>query len=144
MTYLTVKPRPRSIDSFDRFFNQMVKNSFALPVAPQAAPLAVDVQANDNGYVLTANVPGFTAEDISIEILENVISLSAKVESSEDSESDGYVLRERRHSSFRRKLRLPKEIDSEAVEASIENGVLTLSLPVVEDAKPKSISVSVK
>ncbi len=143
MTYLTVKPTTRSIDTFDRFFNQMVKNTLAATANSRpTTQLAVDVQANEDGYVLTASVPGFTAEDISIEILENVVSLSASSDVEDDAE--GYVLRERSNGSFSRKLRLAKEIDSENVEASIEHGVLTLSLPVVEDAKPKTIAVKVK
>jgi HSP20 family protein len=84
-------------------------------------------------------VPGLKAEDLNIQVLENVVSIEGEYQPV-DAE---YLLNEIPSGSFRRTLRLPTEIQSEKVEAKIADGVLTLNLPKAESSKPKKINISV-
>lgn len=106
---------------------------------PVHRSLGVNVREEDEAYILTALVPGLKAEDLNIQVLENMVSIEGEYKE-EDSE---YLLNELPSGSFRRSLRMPSEIDSEKVEAKIADGILTLTLPKAESAKPKKIKVTV-
>ncbi len=84
-------------------------------------------------------MPGLKAEDLNIQVLENVVSIEGEYHTSETE----YLLNELPSGSFRRALRLPTEIQAEMVEAKIADGVLTLNLPKAESARPKKINISV-
>ena len=106
---------------------------------PQYRALGVNVSEQDDAYVLSALVPGLKAEDLNIQVLENVVSIEGEYHASETE----YLLNELPSGSFRRALRLPTEIQAEMVEAKIADGVLTLNLPKAESARPKKINISV-
>ena len=109
------------------------------PQQPQQRTLGVDISEQDDAYVLSALVPGLKAEDLNIQVLENVVSIEGEYHAA-DTE---YLLNELPNGSFRRSLRLPMEIQAEKVEAKIADGVLTLNLPKAESARPKKINISV-
>lgn len=109
------------------------------PQQPQQHALGVNVSEQDDAYVLSALVPGLKAEDLNIQVLENVVSIEGEYHAA-DTE---YLLNEFPSGSFRRALRLPAEIQAEKVEAKIADGVLTLNLPKAESARPKKINISV-
>ncbi len=105
---------------------------------PELRALGVNVREQDDAYVLSALVPGLKAEDLNIQVMENVVSIEGDYQ-----EADGeYLLNELPSGSFRRTLRLPTEIEADKVEAKIADGVLTLNLPKVESARPKKINIS--
>jgi HSP20 family protein len=106
---------------------------------PQQRALGVNVSEQDDAYVLSALVPGLKAEDLNIQVLENVVSIEGEYQSAETE----YLLNELPSGSFRRTLRMPTEIQAEKVEAKITDGILTLNLPKAESARPKRISISV-
>ena len=89
--------------------------------------------------MLSALVPGLKADDLNIQVLENVVSIEGEYQAAEND----YLLNELPSGSFRRALRLPTEIQADKVEAKIADGVLTLNLPKAESARPKRINVSV-
>jgi HSP20 family protein len=101
--------------------------------------LGVNVREEDDAYILSALVPGLKAEDLNIQILENVVSIEGEYKA-EDAE---FLLSELPRGPFRRTLRLPTEIEADKVEAKITDGVLTLTLPKAESARPKRIQVNV-
>ena len=105
---------------------------------PRALP--VDVRDEDEAYVLTAFVPGLTADQLNIQILDDALSIEGEYKH-EESE---YVLSELPAGAFRRTLRLPSELDADKAEAKIDNGVLTLRLPKAESARPKVIKVAAR
>jgi HSP20 family protein len=84
-------------------------------------------------------VPGLKAEDLNIQVLENVVSIEGEYQPA-DTE---YLLNELPSGTFRRTLRMPTEIMAEKVEAKIADGILTLNLPKAESARPKKINISV-
>jgi HSP20 family protein len=105
----------------------------------QMRPLGVNIREDENAYVLSARVPGLKAEDLNIQVLENVVSIEGEYRTEEAE----YLLSELPNGSFRRTLRMPVAIEAENVEAKIVDGVLTLNLPKAESARPRKIQVSV-
>ncbi|MBP6178603.1 MAG: Hsp20/alpha crystallin family protein [Anaerolineales bacterium] len=105
----------------------------------QQRTLGVSVSEQDDSYVLSALVPGLKADDLNIQVLENVVSIEGEYQAAEND----YLLNELPSGSFRRALRLPTEIQADKVEAKIADGVLTLNLPKAESARPKRINVLV-
>jgi len=123
----------------DRLFGDLERApSFAATNAPAVA-------FADAGEALTLRVdlPGLTEKDIDIDVTANVLSLKAsrKVEAPE-----GYTAhrRERQSFSFAQSYELPTRIDPEKVQASLKQGVLTLTLPKAAEAQPKRVTVSAK
>jgi len=102
--------------------------------------LGVDVRDEDDSYVISALVPGLKAEDLNIQILDDVVTVEGEFKVDENE----YLMRELPHGSFRRTLRLPASLDPEKAQAKITDGVLTLRLPKAESARPKTIKVAVK
>lgn len=102
--------------------------------------LGVNIQENDESYVLSALVPGLNAQDLNIQVLEDVVRIEGEYKEDEQS----YVIRELPSGSFQRTLRLPSVVDADHVEAKIADGVLTLTLPKAESARPKKISIQSK
>ena len=106
---------------------------------PRQRSLGVNIREEDEAYVLSALVPGLKAEDLNIQILEDVVSIEGEYKAVEAE----FLLNELPSGTFRRTLRLPNEVDAEKVEAKIADGVLTLTLPKAESARPKKIKVTV-
>jgi HSP20 family protein len=102
--------------------------------------LRVNVREEDDAYVLSALVPGLTADDLNIQVLDNVLRIEGEYRQDENQ----YLMQELPSGSFSRTLRLPDAVEAESVEAKIADGVLTLTLPKAESAKPKRIKINVK
>ena len=131
----------RAPESMNRIIEEM--GSVARRAHNGTRALAVDVLATDDAYVLTAAVPGLRAEDLKLEVLGDTVTVQGEV--AEPAAEDGeWLLRERRHGAFARTLVLPVAVDGAAAEASIDNGLLTVRLPKVEVARPKTIKVTTK
>jgi HSP20 family protein len=105
--------------------------------------LPVDVHASGDDFVISASVPGLKAEDLKIQILDDVVTLQAEVQDMEV-ESETVLLREIPQGGFERSLRLPAPLDAQHAEAKIENGLLTLRIPKSEEARPKVIEVKAR
>lgn len=107
--------------------------------AAQPRSLNVNVSEEDEAYVLSALVPGLTADDLNIQVLDDVVRIEGEYKADENS----YLLREIPVGSFARTLRLPAAIEADHVEAHIADGILSLRLPKAESARPKKIKVNV-
>ncbi len=118
-------------------FRRMVRRAVA--AQPQPRALGVNIREEDYAYILNSLVPGLKAEDLNIQVLENVVSIEGEYKDEEAS----FLMSELPRGAFRRSLRLPSEIDSGKVKARIADGVLTLTLPKAESARPKKIQVTV-
>jgi HSP20 family protein len=102
--------------------------------------LAVNVRDEQDAFVLTALVPGLKAEDLNIQVLDDVVSIEGSFPEGENE----FLLQELPNGSFRRELRLPSPLEADKVEARIADGILSLRLPKAESARPKTIKVAVK
>ena len=100
--------------------------------------LGVNVREEDEAYILSSLVPGLKADDLHIQVLEDIVRIEGEYKADEND----YLLHELPHGSFTRTLRLPAAIDADHVEAKITEGVLTLRLPRAESARPKSIKIT--
>lgn len=102
--------------------------------------LGVNIREEDDAYVLSSLVPGLKAEDLNIQVLDDVVRIEGEYQADENE----YLMRELPSGSFARTLRLPSAIEADSVEAKIADGVLMLKLPKAESARPKKIQVKVK
>jgi HSP20 family protein len=102
--------------------------------------LSVDVRDEDDAYILNALVPGLKADDLNIQILDDVVTITGEFKADESE----YLMRELPHGSFSRTLRLPLALDASKAEARITDGVLNLRLAKAESARPHTIKVAVK
>lgn len=131
--------------SLDRAMDHVFRNSFLRPsLARTGGGPRLDMYETDEGFVVKAAIPGLKPEDLEITVDGNTLTIKGEVRAEEDVEESHYVYRERWHGSFRRTVTLPKEVLADGVEAEFEDGVLTLTLPVVEPVQPKTIDVQVK
>ena len=106
----------------------------------QALGINVREDAEHEAYILSALVPGLKAEDLNIQVLDDVLRIEGEYKADENE----YLMRELPNGPFTRTLRLPTSIQAEAVEAKIADGVLTLRLPKAESARPKKIQIKAK
>lgn len=128
---------------FDRWFDDIIRPVSAFSADTYALP--IDVQSVGDEFMVTAPVPGLKAEDLSVEVVGDVVTVSAELRAPESEEEQGsWLVRERTYGKFSRAFRVPAEIDSEKVEATLTNGVLTLHLPKAPSARRKAITVKTK
>jgi HSP20 family protein len=100
--------------------------------------LRLNVRDEGESYVVTAPIPGLKAEDLKIQVLEDVLEIEGEFPA-DDTE---YVLQEVPAGGFRREIRLPTPLEAEKVEARIADGILTLRLPKAETSRPRKIQVT--
>ncbi len=101
----------------------------------------MNVTQDDDNFYVRAEVPGIKANEISISAVRNRISLSGRREIPAEHERVSYHRKERAEGSFNRTVTLPTEVDAQRVEARYADGILTLTLPKAEEAKPRQITV---
>jgi HSP20 family protein len=103
--------------------------------------LGVNVREEEDSFVLNAFVPGLKADNLDIQVLDDIVRIEGTYPAEEGAD---YLLRELPSGTFARTLRLPSPIDAERVEAKITDGILTLRLPKAESARPKKIKITTK
>ena len=129
------RPFPLSY-MLDRLYDADLARSRA--DAPRYLP--VDVVATDNDFVIHAVVPGLKAEDLSIEIADNTLTIKGETVVPENDKGQ-YLVDEICYGKFARSLAIDADLDGSKAEAHLENGLLTLRIPKAESAKPKVVKV---
>lgn len=119
-------------------WNRMMNNEWE--EAPARVTFPIDVKDNEEAYEILALLPGVTADDLNIQIVNDTVTIQGELKAATD-ETDTYLVRERPTGRFMRVVRLPEVVDSAKVEASLKDGVLTLIVPKAEEARPKTIKV---
>ena len=142
---VTYKPNRslRLFDDFDRvldsFFDDVPRRHLSTP--------RVDIREEENAYVLEAELPGLSEKDVDVKVENELLTIASKTEEKKEekkvAKKDGYLLKERRTSTFSRCFALPKDADREKIDAHFKNGVLTLNVPKSEESKPRTIDVKV-
>ena len=128
----------------NRFFNSFFDTATAAPAAGlRRWTPAIDVVEKDAEYVLRADLPGLTEQDIAIEFEHDVLTVSGERRAEHEEQHAGYHRIERSSGAFRRALRLPEGIDPEAVTAHFANGVLEVTVPKPEQRKPRKVAITV-
>ncbi len=125
-----------------REMNRLFSN-FPARAAEWGAPTypAMNVWTNEEGAVVTAEIPGVNPEDIDISVVGDTLTVSGKREPETTDEEVRYHRRERGQGAFKRSIQLPFTVEAAKVEAAIENGVLHITLPRAEADKPRKITV---
>lgn len=100
--------------------------------------LRLNIRDEGDAYLLTAPVPGLRAEDLKIQVLDDVLSLEGEFPIDEAE----YLVREIPAGAFRREIRLPAAVRADKVEARISDGIVTLRLPKSDTARPRTIKVA--
>jgi len=113
-------------------------------VPSSVASVLVPIDLLDVGpdLIIRANMPGVEAENLTITLSGNTLTLKGEVKAEPTLEGATYLRRERRASTFSRSLVLPMEVDADHAEATFRDGVLTLTLPKSESVRPKTIKVT--
>ncbi len=129
----------RDVDRvFDRFFNQPGTQGMSIWVP------AVDVRETNDEIHVATELPGLTPEDVNVTVENGVLSISGeKKQEVQEGGDETYHLVERRYGRFERSFTLPRSVNADQVKARFHNGVLTISLPKAEEAKPKKVQIEV-
>jgi HSP20 family protein len=122
---------------FDTFFNEGGEDLASRTWTPP-----VDIQETDDAYRIQAELPGMTRDDIQITMENNVLRLSGERKFEKDVKKENFHRIERVYGTFTRSFALPTQVSPEKVEAKFENGVLTITVPKAEQAKPRRISIA--
>lgn len=110
------------------------------PFVEREVIVPVDVKTGQDEFVITALLPGVKAEDLSIQIVNETVTIQGEIKNDRQEEAS-YLLMERPSGRFCRTLTLPVPLDASKAEASLSDGVLTLRVPKAEEARPKTIKV---
>ncbi len=123
----------------DNLWNNFRGVPFRTP-GPGVFPL-VNLTENNDHYFLRAELPGVAADDIDIQSAHNSITITGERKLPQENENARFHRRERDAGRFSRVVKLPGDIDSDKIEAKLENGILTLTIPKAEESKPKQIKI---
>ncbi len=126
----------------DRLFDQaFVTPQGAMSQAGYGGP-ALNVYEEGDNYVVETQLPGLKPEDIDITLEQGVLTIRGETKREQERKERNYLVREHHAGSFSRSLRLPYAVNADEVQATYEHGVLRLSLPKAEEAKPRRIQLS--
>jgi HSP20 family protein len=127
-----------------RLFEDAVTRMLGEPRTSRPWSPAVDIVETENELVVKADLPDVQLEDIDVRVENGTLSLKGERKFEKDSADKGYHRIERSYGSFVRSFTVPSSVDTEKVSADYKNGVLTVTLPKKEAAKPKQVKVAVK
>jgi HSP20 family protein len=135
----------REAVSLSDAMNALLRESFIRPssVPGQQGPglLPLDISENENEFVVKASLPGVKPEDVQITVHRDTLTIQGETRADEEKKGERWHLRERRFGQFQRSLSLATPVDSDRAQAHFEHGVLTLTLPKSEQAKPRQIKI---
>ena len=132
------------IVSLREAMNNLLEESFVRPRggATTTAGLAIDLRETPDAFVVSASVPGVPPEDVDITVLGDTLRIRGeRKEESREEATSRWIVRERRVGSFERTIALPTSIKADEADADFKDGVLTITLPKADEAKPRSIPV---
>jgi HSP20 family protein len=127
---------------FDNFFRGGVQadESFGLSYWTPA----VDIAELENEYVVKVELPGVSKDDVKITLESNVLTIRGEKKQEKEAKDGNYHRVERSYGSFQRSFTLPTTVKNDKIDAVYKDGILTITLPKAEEAKPKQIEVKVK
>ncbi|QJB58237.1 Hsp20/alpha crystallin family protein [Pseudodesulfovibrio sp. zrk46] len=146
------------LDQFHTEFDRMVDSMFSgfgLPSPRRMFDMAeprlgksvikpkVDVYGTDKEYVIEADLPGIEEKDLSVELKDNVLILSAEKKHEEKTEDKGYYRVERSYGSFRRVLNVPEDADRDNINAKLKKGVLCITMPRTKTIASNSRKIAI-
>jgi len=135
----------RDLTSLQNEVNRLFSRAGGSDVAERQAWMpSVDVVEAQDGIKLKVELAGMKPDDIKLEVDDNVLTVSGERRFEDEVREDKYYRIERRYGSFTRSIALPQNVATDRIDAAYENGVLEVTLPKVEEAKPKRIAVNIR
>lgn len=134
---LLMRPEPFATD-FSRLFNTLFEPTNG---AGQRWMPAMDLVEADDHFVVKADLPGLTEDDVAIEVQDNVLTISGERRGDNERKERGFFRLERSFGKFSRTLTLPEGVDAGRIAASFDHGVLEVHIPKPEERKPRRISI---
>ena len=130
-------------DQLNRLFNEAFERSSEESNLTTWAP-AVDIYETEHELVVKADIPEIKPEELDIRVENNILTIRGERKFEKQVNESNYLRVERSYGSFSRSFALANTVNSEAIKAEYKNGVLTLTIPKREEAKPKQIQVNVE
>ncbi|RIK45297.1 MAG: heat-shock protein Hsp20 [Chloroflexi bacterium] len=133
----------RDIVSLREAMNSLLEESFVRPRAGGVTTVGMplDLRENDNAYVVETVLPGARPEDVDISVLGDSLRISAEVRDEGERSGEKWLVRERRYGRFERTITLPTHVKADQATADFRDGILTVTLPKADAARPRSIPV---
>ncbi len=132
-------------EAMDRLFDDALTQPLRLSGNGNAWSVpAIDMYQTDNEVVVKASIPGVKAEEVQINVTGEILTIKGEVRQKEETKEKAYHIREQRWGMFERSVALPTEVIADKARAEFENGVVTITLPKAEEAKPKTITIKTK
>jgi len=133
----------RDFISLREAMNSLLEESFVRPRAgaPATGGMPLDLRETERAYIVETIVPGAKPEDVEISVLGDRLSISAEIAEGDERQGEKWLIRERRFGRFERSVTLPQQVKAEEATAEFADGVLTITLPKAEAARPRSIPV---
>lgn len=125
-------------DEFRRLEDEISKifRDATVPVdASRTYTLPINITEDDDGYVIIANIPGYDKDEIELEATSQYLQINAKHDEKKEEKDDNYVVREISHTNYRRRISFDKPVDTSKAKTTMKNGVLTINMPKMEEAK---------
>jgi len=126
----------------NRLFGDFLGRAFQEQNLTSWAP-AVDIYEGEHELVVKADLPGINPEELDIRVENNILTIRGERKFEKKVDEKNYLRVERAYGSFARSFSLANTVNTEAIKANYKDGVLTLSIPKREEAKPKQIKVNV-
>ncbi|MCX6812688.1 MAG: Hsp20 family protein [Candidatus Berkelbacteria bacterium] len=126
-------------DAMDRLFEDSVITPKSGGVMPK-----IDIKETTDSVIVKAELPGISEDDVDVEILDNVMTISGEKKSEEEKLDEGYYYKESHSGSFARSFTLPADVKAEKADADMKDGVLTITVPKIEPKKAKKIAIKPK
>ncbi|HEX8857246.1 MAG TPA: Hsp20/alpha crystallin family protein [Thermoleophilaceae bacterium] len=137
---LLVRPEPFSTQDFDRLFNTLLEPFERGRVQRWSPPMDL-VEAEDS-FILKADLPGMSEDDVAIEVHDGTLRLSGERHAEHEQSEKGWYRVERSFGKFSRSMTLPDGVDPDKIQAKFDRGVLEVRIPKPEERKPRRISIA--
>ncbi len=135
--------KPYSVfDDFYRPFEGLFNNNFPQASSESRWLPPVEIKRDGDGYTVEVEVPGFKADEVSVEAHDNVLTIQGERKAEESTEENGIVRTERRYGKFVRRFSLPEGSQPDDIKAEVKNGMLSLTIPHAAPEEPRKITVS--
>ena len=131
-------------DAIDRLYDESFLKPFGDGSFLAGQWPAVDLTETADSIFVKAALPGMKPEDVKISLTGNILTLSGEFSTEAENKEATYHLREHRYGSFSRSITLPTLVQGDKINAEYENGMVTLTLPKAEEARPKTVNIKVK
>ena len=130
--------------AMDRLFDERFFAPYRLFTVGMDATTPIDMYHTENEVVVKVALPGVKPEEVDVSITGDTLTIKGETKTEEKIEREDYLYKEHRYGTFCRSVALPGELKTDKAEASFENGILTLTIPKSEEAKPKQIKVKAR